>query len=177
MLKMVKRKFFLIVSMLAIAACGETASQDTTSSAEEEKSEVVETASVDKAKENEPQKQEGDVNATAEAEDNSHSPSKADAGSEPSDCKIKSHPADAEFKGDCEFVPSGGGSFSVQRSSGEAFVDGITQFILELDTKTAAGFSARSADGELNYLGTAEKSTVDAACWEAENYSVCVYGK
>jgi hypothetical protein len=174
---MAKRQFFLVVSLFAIAACGETASQDTTGSAEEKKSEVVETASVDKAKANESQKQEGADKEASEAEDKSHSPSKADAGSKPSDCKIKSHPADTEFKGDCEFVPSGGGSFSVQRSSGEAFVDGITQFVLELDTKTAAGFSARSADGELNYLGTAEKSTVDAACWEAENYSVCVYGK
>jgi hypothetical protein len=111
----------------------------------------------------------------AEVADTSHSPSKADADSKTAECKIKSHPADTEFKGECEFIPSGGGSFSVVRSSGEAFVDGITEFVLQLDTKTIAGFSARSDDGELNYLGSAEKSTVDAACWDAENYTVCAY--
>ena len=111
----------------------------------------------------------------AGAADTSHSPSKADADSKTAECKIKSHPADTEFKGECEFIPSGGGSFSVVRSSGEAFVDGITEFVLQLDTKTIAGFSARSDDGELNYLGSAEKSTVDAACWDAENYTVCAY--
>lgn len=168
---------FALVGLLATTAC--TPPAENTEKSDDAATKAVaedtgENGNTDESADSAAEKQSGE-SKPVEAADTSHSPSKADADSKTAECKIKSHPADTEFKGECEFIPSGGGSFSVVRSSGEAFVDGITEFVLELDTKTVAGFSARSADGELNYLGSAERSTVDAACWDAENYTVCAY--
>ncbi|NRD91034.1 hypothetical protein C8024_18635 [Sphingopyxis sp. BSNA05] len=118
-----------------------------------------------------------DQKKDVEKADKSPAPSKAAPSVKTADCKITSIPGDTQFKGDCEFMPHGGGSFTVKRSNGQSFVDGITAFVAELDSKTAAGLSARDANGDLTYLGVAEKSPVDGACWESENHSVCVYAK
>lgn len=89
-------------------------------------------------------------------------------------CEIESFMAETNFSGPCAFEPLGGASFVVTAYGDGGFVDGITSFILEADTSTAAGMSARAEDGELVGLGVAER---DGACWAADNYQVCAYAE
>lgn len=176
---MSKKITFGLIAILALAACGDAkneAAPDKTASQPEPMTDVS-NATPDVIKSAETTPTESKQSKGSDKADQSNSPAKSDPGVKIADCKITSIPGDTHYKGDCEFLPHGGGSFTVKRSNGQSFVDGITAIVLELDTKTAAGLSVRDANGDLTYLGTAEKSTVDGACWESENHSICVYAK
>ena len=168
-----------LIAILALAACGDAnneAAADKIASQPAATNDVS-TATPDVIKSPETAPTEAKQSSVSEEADKSHSPEKSGPGVKIADCKIMSIAGDTQYKGDCEFLPHGGGSFTVKRSNGQSFVDGITAFVLELDTKTAAGLSVRDANGDLPYVGTAERSTTDSACWENQYYSICVYAK
>ena len=167
-----------LIAILALAACGDANNEATADNitSQPAATNAVGTATPDVIKSPETAPTEA-KQSVSEDTDKSHSPDKSDPGVKIADCKIMSIAGDAQYKGDCEFLPHGGGSFTVKRSNGQSFVDGITAFVLELDTKTAAGLSVRDANGDLPYVGTAERSTADSACWENQYYSICVYAK
>tara|TARA_R110000824_G_scaffold252106_1_gene440804 strand:+ start:3310 stop:3840 length:531 start_codon:yes stop_codon:yes gene_type:complete len=176
---MSKKITFGLIAILALAACGDAKDEaapdrivsqpDSTTDVSDSTPEVTKSA--------EPTPTEAKQSKISEKADTSPMPAKSGPVVKIADCKIASIPSDTHYKGDCEFLPHGGGSFTVKRSKGQSFVDGITAFVLELDSKTAAGLSVRDANGDLTYLGVAEKSPVDGACWESENHSICVYAK
>lgn len=176
---MSKKITFGLIAILALAACGDAKNEATPDkiASQPDSTTDVSSATPDVIKSAETTPTETKQSKVSDKADTSHSPEKSDPGVKIADCKITSIPGDTQYKGDCEFLPHGGGSFTVKRSNGQSFVDGITAIVLELDTKTAAGLSVRDANGDLTYLGTAEKSTVDGACWESENHSICVYAK
>ncbi|AMO71129.1 hypothetical protein [Sphingorhabdus sp. M41] len=168
-----------LIAMLALSACGDAKDEGETDRIATQPDSTAEgnheTADAIKSPETAPV--ETKQSKVSDKADQSNSSVKSDSGLKTADCKITSIPGDTHYKGDCDFLPHGGGSFTVKRSNGQSFVDGVTAFVLELDTKTAAGLSVRDANGDLTYLGTAEKSTIDGACWESENHSVCAYAK
>jgi hypothetical protein len=176
---MSKRIPFGLIAILALVGCGDA---KTPKASENIADEASSTTDVSKPDHGATESEETglflpDQKQDAEQDDKSPAPSKAEPSVKIANCKIASIPGDTQYKGDCAFLSHGGGSFTVKRSNGQSFVDGITAFVMELDTKTAAGLSVRDANGDLTYLGVAEKSPVDGACWESENHSVCVYAK
>lgn len=107
--------------------------------------------------------------------DTSSNPSKADAGVKIARCVID-NPVET-FDTDCRFIPSGGGSFSVEAVHEAYLTSEFGEFVVELDTKEVAGLSARTIAGELNYLGSAKRRSSNSPCWDGEDYSLCVHSK
>lgn len=81
--------------------------------------------------------------------------------------------AKGRFEGPCERIEWGGPSFSIRRAGGKAFVDRITEVVVEVDRpgEKAGGSYRRGAEGDLVPTGPLTFRD-DCACWVGANFRV-----
>lgn len=84
--------------------------------------------------------------------------------------------ADGEptWRGPCDFIPDGGGSFAIQPRRGH-FQGGIDSISVSLIRAGVAEVRGLTPDGINSRWGEARRSTRDRACWVGEDFSICVY--
>lgn len=77
------------------------------------------------------------------------------------------------YDGPCERVEWGGPSFSIRRGDGSAFLDGITEVVVEVDRpgEDAGGSYRRGAEGDLVPTGPLAFRD-DCACWVRPDFRV-----
>ncbi len=81
--------------------------------------------------------------------------------------------AKGRFEGPCERIEWGGPSFAIRRADGKAFVDRITEVVVEVDRpgEKAGGSYRRGAEGDLVPSGPLTFRD-DCACWVGANFRI-----
>jgi hypothetical protein len=79
-----------------------------------------------------------------------------------------------EYKGNCIFVPEGGGSFSLSSiHKQKPLYKGITVISVFLIDKGAADVRGLTTNGNNSRWGEAKRSKKDKSCWEGADFKVC----
>ncbi|OJW59800.1 MAG: hypothetical protein BGO57_04960 [Sphingomonadales bacterium 63-6] len=80
---------------------------------------------------------------------------------------------EGSYEGPCERVEWEGPSFSIRRARGKAFVDGITEVVVEVDRpgEKAGGSFRRGLEGDLVPVGPLTFRD-DCACWVGTNFRI-----
>jgi hypothetical protein len=78
------------------------------------------------------------------------------------------------WRGPCDFIPDGGGSFAIQPARGR-FPGGIGMISVSLIRFGVAEVRGLTRDGINSRWGEARRSRRDPACWVGEDFSICVY--
>jgi len=80
----------------------------------------------------------------------------------------------ATWRGPCDFIPDGGGSFGIQPARGR-FPGGISDISVSIISPGVAEVRGLTRDGINSRWGEARRSRRDRACWVGDDFSVCVY--
>lgn len=91
----------------------------------------------------------------------------------PARCVVRST-GDPAWRGPCDFIPDGGGSFGIQPARGR-FPGGIGFISVSLIRPGVAEVRGLTRDGINSRWGEARRSRRDPACWLGSDFSVCVY--
>ena len=97
----------------------------------------------------------------------------APAAARPARCVIQSA-GEPTWRGACNFIPDGGGSFAVDPAHGR-FPGGISDISVSLVSPGVAEVRGLTRDGINSRWGEARRSRRDPACWVGEDFGVCVY--
>lgn len=89
-------------------------------------------------------------------------------------CALSSN-GEKSYRGPCRFLPEWGGSFSVEPVGQRAFFSGISNVSVWIDKSGVAEVSGLTASGVNSRWGEARRSRRDRACWEGQDFRVCVY--
>lgn len=81
----------------------------------------------------------------------------------------------APYRGPCRFSPEKGGSFSLDPVGRKTFPGGIGTVSVFITAPGAAEVSGLTSAGINSRWGEARRSKRDAACWEGEDFRICVY--
>ena len=79
------------------------------------------------------------------------------------------------WRGPCLFEAERGGSFTITRPGGAAFGGTITAISLGIVSPGVGEVRGLTRDGINSRWGEARRSPRDRACWQGEEFSVCVY--
>jgi hypothetical protein len=91
----------------------------------------------------------------------------------PARCVVTSA-GEPAWRGPCDFIPDGGGSFAIQPARGR-FPDGIGMISVSIISPGVAEVRGLTPDGINSRWGEARRSARDRACWTGSDFSVCVY--
>jgi len=95
------------------------------------------------------------------------------AAARPARCVLHSAGATV-WRGACDFMPDGGGSFAVRPLRGR-FPGGIDPLSVSIIAPGMAEVRGLTRDGINSRWGEAHRSRRDPACWVGEDFSICVY--
>jgi hypothetical protein len=82
---------------------------------------------------------------------------------------------EAPYRGPCRFLPDRGGSFGLEPVRGRRFFGEITSISVTVTKRGEAEVSGLTSSGINSRWGSARRSRRDPACWEGQDFSVCVY--
>lgn len=82
---------------------------------------------------------------------------------------------EAPYRGPCRFLPEAGGSFALEPVRGRRFFGDITNISVAIVGRGEAEVSGLTTSGINSRWGSARRSRRDPACWEGQDFSVCVY--
>ncbi|MEH6826685.1 hypothetical protein [Parasphingorhabdus sp.] len=173
----VKNSLCLVVSLLALSACGSADADQSESPA------IVTPATGDEAAavEASPQSTVADdvaavavdeVAPTAKPAPIVAAKEKAPSGKK-AKCKITS--GGEVLKGPCLFESGEGGSFYVETDAIPGLRDQIDSISVTIIEKGAAEVRGLTKDGINSRWGAAQRSTTDKACWTGSDFEVCAY--
>jgi hypothetical protein len=91
----------------------------------------------------------------------------------PARCVVRSV-GEPAWRGPCDFIPDGGGSFAIQPARGR-FPGGTGMISVSLIRPGVAEVRGLTGDGINSRWGEARRSRRDGACWLGSDFSVCVY--
>lgn len=169
-------RYLALASVLALAACGapeapeEAAETNASTETTETTTDDAEAAETDSSEDADAESAE--EAAITEELKNSVASDKADGDSKPVECTVASAPGGVEYKGQCEYFILGGDSFTMVRTDGLEFFEGIMEVIIQADTPTQANLSVRTSDGERPNYGTAYREAGES-CWINDSLDVC----
>ena len=78
------------------------------------------------------------------------------------------------WRGACNFMPDGGGSFYIDPVRGR-FAEGMSTISVSIISPGVAEVRGLTDDGINSRWGEARRSRRDPACWVGEDFSICVY--
>ncbi len=101
-------------------------------------------------------------------------PFAAHAKGAPTRCVVTSN-GEKPYSGPCSFAPVGGGSFIIQPVGRRVFSGEITDVNVSLTGPGAAEVRGLTTSGINSRWGSATRSRRDPACWDGEDFRICVY--
>jgi hypothetical protein len=99
--------------------------------------------------------------------------SAADARPRSARCVISTE--DAPYRGPCRFSPGAGGSFALDPVRGRRFFGDITGITVDMIGRREAEVRGLTTAGINSRWGPARRSRRDPACWDGEDFRICVY--
>jgi hypothetical protein len=79
------------------------------------------------------------------------------------------------YKGRCLFSPEAGGSFTLSnRKKGNVLFDSVTDVSVVIIEKGVAEVRGLTIHGNNSRWGEAKRSQKDTACWDGEDFTICV---
>ncbi|MEA3018065.1 MAG: hypothetical protein QOI38_2787 [Sphingomonadales bacterium] len=79
------------------------------------------------------------------------------------------------YRGPCNFIPDGGGSFTIAPPRGRLFPGDVTGISVTLEETGVAQVYGLTPRGVASRWGTAVRSRRDRACWNGPDFSICAY--
>lgn len=92
----------------------------------------------------------------------------------PARCLVTSN-GEKPYSGPCKFLPDGGGSFVIQPVGRRVFSGEVTDVTVSLTGPGAAEVRGLTTSGINSRWGAAMRSRKDPACWDGEDFRICVY--
>jgi hypothetical protein len=88
---------------------------------------------------------------------------------------VVSSAGERPYSGPCDFLPEAKGSFNVDPVGRRLFFGEILGIDVELVAPGEAEVSGLTTSGINSRWGKAHRSRRDPACWEGEDFRICVY--
>ena len=82
---------------------------------------------------------------------------------------------EAPYSGPCRFIPEAGGSFGLEPVRGRLFFGEIASISVAVTKAGEAEVRGLTRAGINSRWGSARRSRRDPACWEGQDFSICVY--
>ena len=101
-------------------------------------------------------------------------PASGHAKSAPAHCVIRSA-GEKSYSGPCRFLREAGGSFSLEPVGPRLFFGEISTVDVDLVAPGKAEVRGLTTSGIDSRWGSARRSVRDPACWDGEDFRICVY--
>jgi hypothetical protein len=79
------------------------------------------------------------------------------------------------YRGPCTFLPEKGGSFDLGPIGRKLFFDDVSSLSVWITEPGVAEVRGLTTGGINSRWGEARRSRKDPACWQGEDFSICVY--
>jgi hypothetical protein len=88
---------------------------------------------------------------------------------------VVSSAGEKPYSGPCRFLPEAKGSFSVEPVGRRLFFGEIARVEVSRTARGSAEVRGLTTEGIDSRWGSARRSRRDTACWDGEDFRICVY--